>query len=943
MRKYTLFFLLIINLFINNNIYSNELVLYSKDNFKIQSDSFIQDESKNISLTKNSNLNISFTNDNKENSFEDTEPKIDLKIFKNDNKDLVYSLKTPNQKINTEIEGFNQYLEENKTYFEEVFLENDKINIKIPLNFEGGKYDLILTIEIGDKKLNLDYSFNVSNSAYSFTTSDIIIEDTNVLANIGYVSLFDTDQDNKIVVTLTKEGVEIFKKESDKKFFNEGSIIVDENIDALSKLKGEVVLKIDIKDIDGQVILTQSKTVDLKKTNSNNIYYIILGMMIALMVILFFVFKTKISKKVIAGLFLLLLIILALFVSSNISAVETCGGVNKPADTCLEDIKTTSVCQQNESCSTTDARVRKNFSTGNIITTASSPASITVDVCVNMSNLKSNDNFYVISDSATSAWLKKRYHIFSFKKGTASTVTFDPGGRKRNVNYATYDGSCKVIVTSVYKGADSNTMGAKVRVIEAGKIEPSMCKSRVVNTDTYENNSNLLSITTCTNSDGTTSLSDTYIKGSVYMTPVKHPTSSWSDQTVNVCDYLGINPADIPSLKNQNKGFYALMEQTSSWWQIRFPIFEFKFGNVYAKSSSLGASQKYYYGAYKENYPSMSYDGSCNVVFRLYNTGHDTDSWTRGYSLIELGLTSNATCRDPLLVDSSSYKYSGKGLYNGEVEEKTKNDTVIPAYNVLWTFVATSTTYSKYKTIAPFFQSLIVCQSDRTCNLNSVWIESATDNTCEATTTPQQVCSCNNTRTNTCTTGGVATTTTLNSPQCAFNSYCSPTTSLDKTFFTFTPINRIGNVTYTHSPNVSTLKSSPPYTYIYSTTTTPGTPLSLTVNLTDSDGSKSNATCSVENTTALTEIIIKKTPAITLNKGGTCTLDWEIINRPTTGMTCTLSGGDITPESLSGNSGKWISPPIYQNTRYTISCSGDTSTTIVSSSICRVNPTINEI
>jgi hypothetical protein len=216
------------------------------------------------------------------------------------------------------------------------------------------------------------------------------------------------------------------------------------------------------------------------------------------------------------------------------------------------------------------------------------------------------------------------------------------------------------------------------------------------------------------------------------------------------------------------------------------------------------------------------------------------------------------------------------------------------------------------------------------------------------------VCLCNGTRTLTCTTNGIATTTDSNSSSCAFSSYCSVATTTATTTFTATSINGFGNITYSHGAISSTLPNTQQYSY--SILKVDG-PQSLNINLLDSYDSKTSiAYCTVNNSitpiTLTPTINILKSPRISLNKNSKCKLDWNIENMPEN-TTCTLSGFstdsslplDFDPNVPSGainfiNS--WTSPPLQQNTKYTISCT-DGSLSVSKSAICRVNPSIGEI
>ena len=96
-----------------------------------------------------------------------------------------------------------------------------------------------------------------------------------------------------------------------------------------------------------------------------------------------------------------------------------------------------------------------------------------------------------------------------------------------------------------------------------------------------------------------------------------------------------------------------------------------------------------------------------------------------------------------------------------------------------------------------------------------------------------------------------------------------------------------------------------------------------------------------------TTISISKKPSVTLNKGGSCTINWEIKDLPTT-ATCVLSGWGVNNGAgtriLSQGIGTETIPNLITNQKYTIVCTkGTPPTTIANASvICRVNPNIIE-
>ncbi len=1002
MKKIFLSVTLLLALLLNKNISASELILYSEDGFEIKTSSFVQDEAKYISLVKGSNLNITFTPD-KDLSKETAEPKIDLKIYKKDTKDVVFSAKTPSKKMSGN-EGvvFDSYLQENKLYFDTVSLPDNKVVINIPLKFSGGEYDVNLKIDTGVKKSNLEYSFLLSDSSYKFTTSNIIVEDTNVLANIGYVSLLETDETNKVVVTLTRAGKEIFRKEFDKKFYVEGSVIVDEKIPALAELVGTADLKIEIKDKDGKVILTESKVVDLHKKSNTSVYYMILGILILLLIVLFVIFKRKKARTFIAIIALMSLGSFG-FLMSSVNAATSCG--TKPADKCFENKIITHICEKTELCENLDIRVKKFFSTGNVLNIPSSsqqagPASISVNICSSIAETVSDgDKFYVVSDTLGSYWTVKRYHIFSFTKGSSNTVTFDPGGDKRNASYAVYNGSCMVTVSSEYRGDDTDFPTHKTIIIEAGKITGGMCKSRVVNDDLFENNGALLLKDNCSNSNND-GLRNTYIAGSVYMTPVTG-TSAWSDKTVNICNQLGVTGVVAPG---GSDNFYALFELYGGGAaHIRFPIYQFKFGvarkNVPdLKSAGTDANghnikEMYRYTGDKENVPSVSYDGGCNITFRLYYYGYNTDSWSFTYRLMELGMVDNATCRDPALTDSTVYKYDGNGISPGQVERETK----FPISNPPGTYGGWG---GRYANIAKFFYgtngtgsvssgALPVCRAASSCGLDYDWRESATNGSCPPPTVVVNP-SCGGTN-NTCTPGTVNDTGTANTDtptqykwtcngssgitpvSCVVN---KPTVSTAGVCGTTNNICSAGTLDDDNT-NPANIDTTTQYNWTCKGLNDGAdTSCPLTKTVVETNGScgatlntcnpgtlqndadapdeyrwtclGSNYTiatdddsCSLPLTVTPPTIELTKDPKVTLNKGGKCTISWDIQNIPA-GGNCVLSGWGINTIITPNATSSTTIFGLVSNQKYVLTCSGGGMTTIFKSVICRVNPDIIE-
>jgi hypothetical protein len=714
MKKYFLFVFVFTLLALSTSISAEgkESTLLNSNNFEIKTNGFIEKQAEVSLLAQKSNLTVIFKDD----KIGDIEPDVNITISKKDGTPVLL-IKSPSTKISENNSGFVKYLQDNKVYFQNVVLNEGSLTFSTPLDYEQGEYKLDVELNMNGTNKTILYIFNVSNSPYVFSESDITIEESDILGNIGYVSFLNEEKVNKVVITLVQGKKELFRKEFDKTFYYRGSILLDENIPELEKIKGEANVVVEIRNMDGSVLLSQTKTINIPGSKNKYLFYVyIIVLVIIAVASLIYMKKRKNKILFLSALFFMgaSLVVVPL----TINAVELCGTVPKPADVCLEDGIKTTICKLTNICEVQEPTLRKFFSTGKRENLQSpkqwvGPVSTSVNICSEISTtLNSGDGFYVASDSSLSSWQRKRFHIFGFTKGTIATVTFDPGGRKRNVNYATYDGGCNVIVYGKYSGKASDHKYAKTTIVEVGASTNTLCKSPIVNSDAYETNGDLLTRATCVENE----VRDTYISGGVRVNPPQSAASSWTEKTVDICPYLGYTASTIPT----GKKFYALTSQTSSWTLISFPVFQFQFGQVnnsYIRSLSTNAGS-YYYKAYKENSPQMKYDGGCNVTFRLYNYGADTSSWNKGFSLVELGMVDNVTCMDPVLTLSStatttgSYKYSGRGLYNGEVEFETKK------------------VGGKYDLIAPFIKTLSNCVPLTQCTIYGEWIDSYNDNLC---------------------------------------------------------------------------------------------------------------------------------------------------------------------------------------------------------------------
>jgi hypothetical protein len=94
-----------------------------------------------------------------------------------------------------------------------------------------------------------------------------------------------------------------------------------------------------------------------------------------------------------------------------------------------------------------------------------------------------------------------------------------------------------------------------------------------------------------------------------------------------------------------------------------------------------------------------------------------------------------------------------------------------------------------------------------------------------------------------------------------------------------------------------------------------------------------------------TTIILSKSPSVVINKGGSCTIGWQINNLPT-GANCVLSGWGIgnmiigRPDPVSSTT----VPGLLANQKYSVTCSGGNPlmTPVNASLICRINPNVIE-
>jgi hypothetical protein len=723
---------------------TSQYILFEKDNFQVISNAIIKDSNERVSIVKNSSLNILYFDPIF--NTEEVEPRLKKLIVTNDNTgEIVFDIKSPGARNFSEEDGpltpeqeaeFDAYWQENELFFENTDLDNQKYKMTIPLTLEAGTYIVNINLLIEDEVKEFEYTFRVADSYFTFLDSNFLIEDGSVLFAANYTSFSEEDIENKVKVTIfDSNNQSVFENEMIKTFYSEGVLTVSEDISELDIKNEKYTIVIEVFDEFGNIILTYTDAI--KSSKSQNLLFEIISVILISIVLVVFVLLRLYVKKIPTVMFLFVFLFsFGVFVNAQTSP---CG--DKPADSCLEEYKVTHVCELEEECEGDASVLKRFFSTGqNFI--KQSPArngltSISMNVCTEFSEtINMNQNFYIISDSVRSSWLRKRYSVYEFKKGRAETVTFDPGGRKRNVNYAIYDGNCTVNVFSRYSGASTDHKRVQTTIVEVGLVQSTMCKSRNVNPDSFQTNSNLLSTNTCSGGE----LRDTFINGSVFTGRHKSPAtsrSSWQWHTVNVCNFFGEN--SVTNLRT--KDFYVVMEQTSAWWEVKYPVFQFTFGTQKLQVDSknnfiVNDPYRYRFRTKKENVPVANYDGNCSVSFRLFNRGDDTDAWKTGYDLIEAGFTQNATCKDPAMT-ASVLRYPNLSYRRERVETEVKQITPL----------------GNYQAIAPFFNSIPDCGGSILCKMNPRWVQVTTDEICplcDPNTLPEQFCRNNRMHTYVC-------------------------------------------------------------------------------------------------------------------------------------------------------------------------------------------------
>lgn len=230
-------------------------------------------------------------------------------------------------------------------------------------------------------------------------------------------------------------------------------------------------------------------------------------------------------------------------------------------------------------------------------------------------------------------------------------------------------------------------------------------------------------------------------------------------------------------------------------------------------------------------------------------------------------------------------------------------------------------------------------------------------------------CTCNTARTSTCTDALGVTTVTPNADYCKLSAACSNAYLDDEGDVYFKVIinnliSRIPTVSVNGIPFIT--GQNPYYTprvynlYSYNQPFVSNTLQTANFIITDIvDGQNTNLVCTYDSrpqTPTTPEVIgsgpfisLAKTPSITMNKGGNCTLDWSITGMPAnTSCNITSSNTSFSPVSIpltiaGSSTSAYIAGPINSNTKFTISCSGiNLATPVLKSTICRVNPEIIE-
>jgi len=328
-------------------------------------------------------------------------------------------------------------------------------------------------------------------------------------------------------------------------------------------------------------------------------------------------------------------------------------------------------------------------------TKGASGKGISVNVCDNIPGLSNGDSFYVLADTIGSQLPKYRYYLYQFTKGHEEGIVYDPGGKKRDVNSAVYNGSCKVYVSNTYVGAPTEYGATFASVVEIGKVpavRTDMCKSQIVSNDNsrvfWEKTAgNLLDVNVC----GSGEISDKYINGSEFAETV-HIDRRSGVPVVDVCSQLGITPSDLSSKISGGESFYVMENLSGSWIPMKYPVYQFTFGK--AENSTYWATGS------KRIYSTVDYDGSCNIGFKVQYSGDDTNYPNAYVSYYETGLVKDVKCYSPIVATQNVSR-------------------------------------SKYPVsyYAPFLSSVRTCLNESSCTLSPRWVDSFTYDCIVATST----------------------------------------------------------------------------------------------------------------------------------------------------------------------------------------------------------------
>lgn len=656
-----------------------ELFSNNKDTI-IQSDGVMKNEAGKILLAQKSNLKIVHTPTQDIN--DGYEPDISITI-ENPSGEDVFSVQSPKDTISGENpDEIEKFLEQNEMFSSHVGVVDSSIVVTVPVEFSAGIY--VLKASFDD--LILEYEFEAGSGAYTFEDVEIIAEDGRVFIKAPYVSFSPTDDVQNLMITFFDEENNIlYDYEEKKTLYESGEIYHDINFDN----KGlPFRIKLKLTDDKGSTLLFYSKKVsDTESPKERDLHVILIvgGLALCVLLLLFI----KYFKKQIP----LVILSLMFFGFSNVQAQAPKTCENKPSAYCLEGEEIDYVCQLSNGDCTKSSNDKLFFSNGVKQNTTSSlvwvgPVNTSVNICNKIGSLDNGEKFYVLSDSTGSSWTVKRYYIYNFVKGNSETIMNDTGGRKRNVNYATYDGNCTITTYSKYVGPSSDWKWAKTTIVEVGAIDSGICKSRVVNSDVFAEKGDIVNSPVCANNE----LQDKFIVESKYIS-TPPPGGSWSTKKVDICSPLGLkNQGLIDAAKGTKESFYFLLEQTGSWIYIQYPVFQFQLG--------VAKNLNYNFGQRKNNLTHAQYDGDCKVTFYLQYTGKSTKQWDARFNFWEVGFVKDAMCYAPDI-------------------EKT-----------LWITTYDSIKENYYPDRAPFMIDLRKCFDEESCTLKKEWAEFSTGEIC---------------------------------------------------------------------------------------------------------------------------------------------------------------------------------------------------------------------